>query len=325
MSTAAEDHPEAITLGLHDASPAHLVDEMADDVVLELGWGRLIFGQTFADAEKLAEVLRGETHGRRDICIYAREPHVLVSRAPAELFIDPSHTYRLRFSDDDGSATGSGGFTVRKLQDEAEADAINHVYVRCGMVPAPTDIIWRNHRDLGAVDYLIAVRDDDGSVVGTVTGVDHKQLFDDPENGSSLWTLAVDPTTSLPGVGAGLTRALAAHLPRPWPVLHGSVGDARQRGGHRALRETGLPAGAGDGRQAQERDQRTAVHPPARDGRRPQPLRAHHRRRGHAPRHLGRGLGRRCRRDAAVVRRPHRGHPRIVVGVHFRGGDESLR
>ena len=102
------------------------------------------------------------------------------------------------------------GFTVRELQDEAEADAINHVYVRCGMVPAPTDIIWKNHRDLGSVDYLIAVRDDDGSVVGTVTGVDHKRLFDDPENGSSLWTLAVDPTTSLPGVGAGLTRALAA-------------------------------------------------------------------------------------------------------------------
>ena len=65
------------------------------------GWGRLIFGQTFADPEKLAEVLRQEGPGRRDICIYAREPHVLVARAPAELFIDPSHTYRLRFSDDE--------------------------------------------------------------------------------------------------------------------------------------------------------------------------------------------------------------------------------
>ena len=74
---------------------------MANDVVLELGWGRLIFGQTFADADHLAEVLRGETHGRRDICIYARESHVLVSLAPAELFIDPSHTYRLRFAEDD--------------------------------------------------------------------------------------------------------------------------------------------------------------------------------------------------------------------------------
>ena len=59
-----------------------MVDAMADDVVLELGWGRLLFGQTFADADHLAEVLRGETHGRRDICIYAREPHVLVVPGP---------------------------------------------------------------------------------------------------------------------------------------------------------------------------------------------------------------------------------------------------
>lgn len=210
MSVQPDDHPEAITLGLHDASPAHLVEEMADDVVLELGWGRLIFGQTFADAEKLAEVLRGETHGRRDICIYAREPHVLVSRAPAELFIDPSHTYRLRFAEDDEQAPTTTGFTVRTLRDVAEADMMNNVYVRCGMVPAPTDVIWRNHLDHEAVDYLVAVRDDDGSLIGTVTGVDHKLLFDDPEDGSSLWTLAVDPTTSLPGVGAALTRALAS-------------------------------------------------------------------------------------------------------------------
>ena len=98
------DHPEAITLGLHDASPQHMVDAMADDVVLELGWGRLIFGQTFAEPDKLAEVLRQEGRGRRDICIYAREPQVLVAMAPAELFIDPSHTYRLRFSDDEPEA-----------------------------------------------------------------------------------------------------------------------------------------------------------------------------------------------------------------------------
>src|SRR3712207_7009531 len=32
---------------------------------------------------------------RSDICIYARDPHVLVGLAPDELFIDPSYTYRL--------------------------------------------------------------------------------------------------------------------------------------------------------------------------------------------------------------------------------------
>ncbi|NVN54107.1 N-acetylglutaminylglutamine synthetase [Mycolicibacterium hippocampi] len=203
-----QDHPEGITLALHDASPPHMVDAMADDVVLELGWGRLIFGQTFADPEKLAEVLRQEGHGRRDICIYAREPHVLVSKAPAELFIDPSHTYRLRFADSDSSGPALSGFSVRTLQSREDADEMNRVYVRCGMVPAPLDVIWDNHSRQPSVDYLVAVRDGDGAILGTVTGVDHEALFSDPENGSSLWTLAVDPTASVPGVGAALTRKL---------------------------------------------------------------------------------------------------------------------
>ena len=86
---------------------------------------------------------------------------------------------------------------------------MNRVYVRCGMVSAPVDVIWDNHLHRDPVDYLVAVRDDDGTVVGTVTGVDHLRLFADPENGSSLWTLAVDPASSLPGVGAALTGALA--------------------------------------------------------------------------------------------------------------------
>jgi GNAT-family acetyltransferase (TIGR03103 family) len=209
-SSAVNADAEAITLGLHDASPKHLVDAMSDDVVVEMGWGRLVFGQTFADPERLAEVLRHEGPGRRDICIYAREPHVLVAKAPAELFIDPSHTYRLRFSGDDQPAAPPFGFTLRTLESRDDADEINRVYVRCGMVPAPVDVLWDNHLHGHPVDYLVAVRDDDGTLVGTVTGVDHKRLFNDPEDGSSLWTLAVDPTTSLPGVGAALTRALAA-------------------------------------------------------------------------------------------------------------------
>ncbi|WP_006242035.1 N-acetylglutaminylglutamine synthetase [Mycolicibacterium tusciae] len=210
MTAINPDSTEAITLGLHDASPQHLVDAMADDVAIEMGWGRLIFGQTFADPAELAEVLRQEGHGRRDICMYAREPHVLVAMAPAELFIDPSHTYRLRFTDEDEPPPAPTGFTVRSLERREEAEEINRVYVRCGMVPAPVEVLWDNSKDRDALDYLVAVRVDDGSLVGTVTGVDHTRLFDDPENGSSLWTLAVDPTTSLPGVGAALTRALAA-------------------------------------------------------------------------------------------------------------------
>src|ERR1700731_5232756 len=126
------DHPEAIPLGLHDALPPHLVDAMAKDVELELGWGRLIFGQTFADSATLAEALRREAPGRRDICIYARESHVVVAGAPSELFIDPSHTYRLRFTGDsqpEGLATPPLGVTVRALNSPDDADSMNRVFV----------------------------------------------------------------------------------------------------------------------------------------------------------------------------------------------------
>jgi GNAT-family acetyltransferase (TIGR03103 family) len=213
----SEDHPEAITLGLHDASPPHMVDAMAKDVELELGWGRLIFGQTFADPDTLADALRREAPGRRDICIYAREAHVVVAGAPSELFIDPSHTYRLRFTNDSKEeelVPSPVGITVRTLNEPSDADAMNRVYVRCGMVPAPVDTIWNNHLHEPAVTYLLAVRDDGGAVVGTVTGVDHELLFSDPERGSSLWTLAVDPAAGVPGIGLALTRKLAEHFRR---------------------------------------------------------------------------------------------------------------
>ncbi|MDT5224116.1 MAG: hypothetical protein QOG19_1523 [Mycobacterium sp.] len=211
------EHSEAITLALHDASPPDLVAAMEKNVELELGWGRIIFGQTFADPDMLAEVLRQETLGRRDICIYARESHVVVAGAAAELFIDPSHTYRLRFTsaEDDGEpAPSPASATVRTLNDARDADEMNRVYVRCGMVTAPVDTIWHNHQYVEAVTYLVAVRNDDGAVVGTVTGVDHEVLFSDPEQGSSLWSLAVDPAAGLPGLGEALTRSLAEHFRR---------------------------------------------------------------------------------------------------------------
>ncbi|HZQ32935.1 MAG TPA: N-acetylglutaminylglutamine synthetase [Mycobacterium sp.] len=209
------DHPEAITLGLHDIPPAHLVKAMPENVVLDLGWGRLIFGQTFSDAKHLAEVLREEGPGRRDICMYASEAHVVVARSPHELFIDPSHTYRLRFADTTLDApidAGANGITVRPLESRDDADEMNRVYLRCAMVPARVDVIWDNHVSCDAVTYLVATRETDGAVIGTVTGVDHHKLFDDPEHGSSLWTLAVDPAAGLPGVGEALTRAVAEHM-----------------------------------------------------------------------------------------------------------------
>ncbi len=202
-------HAEAITTTPWDTPPQHIQDTMDPEVVLDMGWGRLVFGQTFSDPDRLAEVLDHEAVGRRDICLYPRDPHVLVAQHPHELFIDPSYTYRLRFSRERSVRNDAPGVAVRPITGEADAHAINRTYVRCGMVPAPVEVIWRNHAETRHVLYLVAVRPDSGEVLGTVTGVDHHRLFSDPELGSSLWCLAVDPACSVPGVGAALVGALA--------------------------------------------------------------------------------------------------------------------
>jgi hypothetical protein len=65
------------------------------DAQVDMGWGRILFGQTFQSVADLYEAICREDAGKRDIAIYMRDPHVLMSMGPDKLFLDPSHTYRL--------------------------------------------------------------------------------------------------------------------------------------------------------------------------------------------------------------------------------------
>ncbi|MEU8050487.1 MULTISPECIES: N-acetylglutaminylglutamine synthetase [Micromonospora] len=182
-------------------------------VVLDCGWGRLVFGQTFTEQAAVAAVLRSEAAGARDICIYLRDPHVLVSRLPDELFIDPSLTYRLRLPAAPAAADerdGLPGLRIRTLRDADDADAVNRIYARNGMVTAPVDVLVDNARTDRFL-HLVA-EDATGDVVGTITGVDHVAVFADPDNGASLWCLTVDFNTAPPGTGQALLTELAARL-----------------------------------------------------------------------------------------------------------------
>jgi len=49
-------------------------------------------------------------------------------------------------------------------------------------------------------------------VIGSVMGLNHQKAYKDPELGSSLWCLAVDPACSRPGVGEVLVRHLIEHF-----------------------------------------------------------------------------------------------------------------
>jgi GNAT-family acetyltransferase (TIGR03103 family) len=181
---------------------------MASDVVLDMGWGRLVFGQTFSDLRGIVEALRAEEAGERDICIYPRDPHVLVGLAPDELFIDPSYTYRLDLHRYRPRTELIRGVFVRTVTSQADMDRINEIYAVNGMVVGDAEVMWRNHRTR-AFTYLVAEDRRTGTIVGTVTGVDHELAFGDPEGGTSLWCLAAHAQDAPPGTGEALVRVLA--------------------------------------------------------------------------------------------------------------------
>lgn len=191
----------------HQVEDAGRIDGMQSEAVVDCGWGRLIFGQTFATSEMLANVLRSEKPSQRDVALYMRDPHVVVSMAPQDLFLDPSLTYRLAFDAINAEAPSPSGVVIRHVDAARDEAEINRIYQAHHMVPVYPGY-FAKAEDNPAMRFLVAEDKKTGQVVGVVTGVDHHEAFADPDNGSSLWSLAVDPQSVLPGVGECLVRQL---------------------------------------------------------------------------------------------------------------------
>lgn len=186
-------------------------EEMKRDFALDLGWGRLVFAQTFDTTKAMVDALQQEGPDRRDIAVYVRDPHVVLANAPQEVFLDPSHTYRLDLNAYRPAKRFPGGFFIRRLTSHDDAIAINRIYAARGMVLVPPDFFW-SRRDARSICYFVAEDETTGEVLGTATGIDHHRAFNDPERGASLYCLAVDPQARQSGIGEALARRMAEYF-----------------------------------------------------------------------------------------------------------------
>jgi len=184
---------------------------LIENAVVDCGWGRLIMAQTFRSPRAIAEALLDEVNGRRDIALYVSDPHIVLSYAPQNLFLDPSDTYRLWLNTYRAASVSPKGFIVRRIQSLSDAHAMNRLYIKRGMVPTDIDLIYQERTARTHV-FLVAEDCASGQVIGTVMGINHQEAFHDPDAGSSLWCLAVDPQARYPGIGEALVRRLAEHF-----------------------------------------------------------------------------------------------------------------
>lgn len=182
--------------------------DIQENKIVDCGWGRFLFGQTFSDPERLAAELQAEKSGQRDVALYVREPHVVLSLAPHALFLDPSHTFRINLQKPDSGnrEKADTGITVRAATPDDEG-AIAAIYAARKMVPLSKGYLSDQSRPQ-SVSILVAVENEQDKLVGVIMGVDHSLAFGDPDNGSSLWALAVDTQAKTPGIGRRLAEEL---------------------------------------------------------------------------------------------------------------------
>ncbi|QZI72383.1 N-acetylglutaminylglutamine synthetase [Pseudomonas protegens] len=179
-------------------------------IAVHCGWGRLLIGHTFPNPTRLAEELLNERPGERDIALYVAAPQQVLGLEPAQLFLDPSDTLRLWFSDYRQATRVFRGFRIRRAQSESDWQAVNQLYQARAMLPIDPNLLTPRHQ--GGPVYWLAEDEDSGAVIGSVMGLNHHKAYQDPEHGSSLWCLAVDPDCSRPGVGEVLVRHLIEHF-----------------------------------------------------------------------------------------------------------------
>ncbi|MEE4079245.1 N-acetylglutaminylglutamine synthetase [Pseudomonas viridiflava] len=182
----------------------------AEPLALHCGWGRLLIGHTYPDPAALAQELLNEKPGERDIALYVAAPQQVLAQSPQQLFLDPSDTLRLWFSDYRPAQRVFRGYRIRRAQSESDWQAINNLYLARGMLPIDHSLLTPRHQ--GGPVYWIAEDESTNTVIGSVMGLNHQKAFNDPEKGSSLWCLAVDPQCTRPGVGEVLVRHLVEHF-----------------------------------------------------------------------------------------------------------------
>ena len=217
------------------------------------------------------------------------------------------------------------GVVVRALATREDADAVNRIYVRCGMVPAPADLLWANQQ-ARHLTYLVA---EDAT---------HGRRSSAPWPASTTPWRSATPRAArrcgawrstrrrrVPGVGEALVRALVErfhtrgrayldlsvmHDNEPAIALYEKLGFERvpvfavKR--KNAINER-LFVGEHEGLDDLNPYARIIADEALRRG------------------IDGRGARRPGRRAAPVARRAQHRHPRVAVRADHRGGDEPLR
>ncbi len=210
-SLDVENSPSLKSWGERHKLPKH-------NITIECGWGRLLFAHTFAKSETLAKTLIEEANNKRDLALYVREPQVVISHDPQNLFVAPSYIFRLTLDNYQQLKKRKSGFTIRMLDTKTDIDGINRIYRSRNMIEISPEFLKKSYNKRKYLTYWVAVDKDTKEIIAACMSVDHTGAFGDPEKGASLWCLAVDPQASHPAIGLHMVQHIIRHYKKAHKV-----------------------------------------------------------------------------------------------------------
>ena len=178
-----------------------------EDTCIDCWWWNLIFWHTYKDQEKIIKDTCNERRWKRNLALYIKNPHVLLSIAPQKLFLDPSHTYRLWFDKIQFIPEINKSIVVRQLLKESDLNAINEIYKKRKMVTLPNSFLKRA-KTKKCINIFVAESVESWEIIWVIMWIDHHFAYKDPEWGSSFWALAIDNQANVPWAWMALVKFL---------------------------------------------------------------------------------------------------------------------
>ncbi len=176
---------------------------MKENTVLDCGWGKLLFGETFSETKKTITELKKERKTERNILFYPLDPQLMMTSNAQDFFLNPAYIYKLDLNTFSERKISRTTFRVREAVNQEDIDRLNLVYIKMNMLPFRKNWFEDRHKSLSV--YIVEdIKTKE--VYGGMMMVDHILAFQDEKKSTSVWSVVVSSSAPYLGMGKALMK-----------------------------------------------------------------------------------------------------------------------
>lgn len=177
--------------------------DVIENKFLDCGWGKILFGETYSLADKVAVDMKKEKKKERNILFYPLNPQILLTNYPQDFFLNPAYTYKIDLTNVSYQRSGKVDFSIRKVDCEKDIKELNLVYEKMKMQPIRLN--WLESKS-DAIEVFIVEDNETLEILGGAMVIDHFIAWKDFKKSTSLWSLVVNAHAKYSGIGKKLLK-----------------------------------------------------------------------------------------------------------------------